>query len=377
MKSKIIYFFAPLPAFSKRTRLAKMVPLFLQHGYSLNLYGWERQVGELGELKWNDSRVCETAILKGGGYVSSLARLMYPIWMAAVFFKVLFLGRKKVLFCLGWETAFPAVMASLLTGSKVIFDDADRFSMIVNLPDPFDKAIRWLERWTSRRSFLHLIPGWARYDWYDNNMFVLRNSPSSADFSRAKSSGFLKDSESLKVYINGWVGDTRGAPIFLKALNMLSNYEDKIVFHIAGRVDSAEGELLVRHDSSIFYGEIPQFEALAIYASSDVVLTFYDPAIEINRQAESNKWGDCVFFGTPFIVNSEVATAKTFTSSGGAWEVEYSDVNGLVNLLVYLCRNRAALKAASKAMAAHIDNYPIFDTQISKIIRLIEYERAV
>ncbi|EZQ20346.1 hypothetical protein CF98_05385 [Halopseudomonas bauzanensis] len=349
-----------------------MVPVFLSRDYVVHLFGWERLNNELDQCRWGDERVKEVLILKGGGYVSRKARLMYPLWMMAVFIKTLRLGKNKTLFCLGWETAFPALIASLFTKSKIIFDDADRFSMIVKLPKPFNSVLVSLEKWASRKSFIHLIPGWTRYDWRNDKMLILRNSPNSEDFALAKKASPCRDAERLVVYINGWVGNTRGAPIFLKALNSISKQDARVVFHIAGRVDSPEGQLLIEHEKSIFYGEVSQSKALEIYSISDVVLTYYDPAIEVNRHAESNKWGDCVFFETPFIVNSEVVTAEKFTSSGAAWKLKYSDVDGLVDLLIFLSRDRDALKAGSYAIAQHKDDYPVFDLQLKRMVDKIE-----
>src|SRR5690606_18236753 len=312
---------------------------------------------------------------KKGGYVSKKARMMYPIWMISVFLTVLSLGRNKNLFCLGWETAFPALMASFFTGSKVVFDDADRFSMIVKLPEPFNKWLRMLEKWTSQNSFIHLVPGWTRYEWRSDNMMVLRNTPNLIDYESACSTSLERESNSFVVYINGWVGETRGAPVFVKALESIAQLDERIVFHVAGRVDSLAGELLIKHRNTRFYGEINQAEALAIYSIADVVLTYYDPEVEINRHAESNKWGDCVFFGIPFVVNSEVVTADKFTSSGAAWAVPYRGVDELVKLLVFLCNNPEYLKAASLAMAKHKEDYPVFDVQMEGVIKRIGEKR--
>lgn len=367
-----VFFIAPLPAFKKRTRLAKMVPVFLGRNYMVHLLGWERSNNELAQYRWDDARVRETTILRGGGYVSRKARMMYPLWMMMVFISVLRLGKNRILFCLGWETAFPALLASQFTRSKVIFDDADRFSMIMSLPKPLHAGLVALEKWTSAKSFIHLVPGWTRYNWRNDKMMILRNSPNHSDFTSARKTVLAKDVTRLNVYINGWVGDTRGAPIFLSALNAISNQGGGVVFHIAGRVDSPEGERLVSHEKSVFYGEVSQAKALEIYTISDLVLTYYDPAIEINRHAESNKWGDCVFFNTPFVVNSEVITAENFVVSGAAWKLNYSDADALARLLVFLSKNRNVLEAASNAMARHKAAYPVFDIQLKNVIDKIE-----
>ncbi|MBK6618514.1 MAG: hypothetical protein IT528_07520 [Nitrosomonas sp.] len=368
---KEIVMLAPLPAPRKRPRLAKMIPIFRQAGYRVLFFGWERVPGEMQELAWSDSEVQEKAILHGGGHVTRKARLMYPIWMLVVFWRVLLLGRGRVLFCLGWETAFPARIAAFVTGAKVVFDDADRFSMILHLPGPLHRLLQSLEKWTSRNCTLHIIPGWTRYDWRGENMIVLRNTPTLEDFEAARRLAPQRPDADLVVYANGWLVDTRGAPIFLEALRRLENRDFKVKMHIAGIVDTDAGRELIAHPLVIFYGEIPQRDALALYPASDVVLTYYDPDVPINRQAESNKWGDCIFFGVPFIVNSEVETAKEFIETGAAWGVPYRDVDALVGLFEKLSRDKSKLLAGRDACARFIEHYPVFDVQIHKIIEIL------
>lgn len=366
-----IYFIAPLPSVRKRTRLAKMVPYFLDAGFDIVMYGWERERGEKDKLSWNDSRVSENIILKGGGYVSVKARLMYPIWMALVFLKVLSVGRKKTFFCLGWETAFPARLAGAINGARIIFDDADRFSMVVKMPLLFRRVVEALEKWTSYNVFLHIVPGLKRYDWKHDKMIILRNTPLKKDFVYAESEEIKEIEGDMVIYANGWVGQTRGAPVFLEVMKKLLGRGSGIVMIIAGRVDSKEGHELTKLPNVEFYGELPQKEALLLYRSSDLVLTFYDPNVEINKKAESNKWGDCVYFSVPFVVNSEVETAEEFLRSGAAWSVPYSDADSLASLLLDLSKNKKSIFIRRNNIKKKRKEFPIFDDQMIKILKCI------
>lgn len=373
-KTSTLTMIAPLPAIRKRTRLAKMLPLFLDHGFKVNFIGWERERGEVKEQPWDDPQVTERIILKGGGYASKKVRLMYPLWMIAVFWTVLSLGRHKSIICLGWETAFPARLAAALTRSTIIFDDADRFSLILKLPRILNVVLVRLERWTSYNCFLHIVPGLSRYEWRHDKMVVLQNSPTSADFALAKKMAPDRGADDLVIYANGWLGQTRGAPIILEALNGLQDKAFTTKVHIAGRVDSPDGEKLISHQLVEFHGEVPQHLALALYISSDIVLTLYDPAITINRQAESNKWGDCIFFETPFIVNSEVETAQKFVTNGAAFSFEYKNSRALASLLQSIVDDRTKLKTAKQAIATFKSDFPVFDEQIEKLVSLIKVD---
>ncbi|MCX7559708.1 hypothetical protein OS190_09030 [Sulfitobacter sp. F26204] len=364
-----IHFLAPLPAMRKRTRLAKMVPVLRDSGHQIWFYGWERVPGEAREFAWGEDGVRETTLMRGGGYASGKARAMYPLWMTKVFWQTLRLGRGKLLFCLGWETAFPALLAASFTGSRIVFDDADRFSMIVRLPGIAGSLLRVLERWASRRAELHVIPGFSRYESHHDKMFVLRNSPLEEDFLAATRAVPSRPDASLVLYANGWIGETRGAPIFLRLLDLAAQSRMDLKIVIAGRYDGAAATRLISHPQAIYLGELSQREALAWYGACDAVLTYYDPAVPINRKAESNKWGDAVFFGCPIIVNSEVETAAPLVEAQAAISMPYSDAQGLLDRLREIAPEgelRASIRNATKRLRPE---FPVFDHQLKHILR--------
>jgi hypothetical protein len=363
VQNKEIIFIAPLPAIAKRTRIAKMVSVLLDNDYSVAFYGWQRQRGEALAISYNDPNVSEGNLLTGGGYASRLARMMYPIWMIVVFFKVLRLGREKEIFCLGWETAFPALLASRFTKSSIVFDDADRFSLIIKLPWKLHAGLKRLEKWASYKAVLHIVPGLSRYEWKHDKMLVLKNAPTRADFKTAMEQGPERGEHGLILYANGWIGQTRGAGIFLEAMNQIQSLGLDVRMHVAGRVDSDDGEMLIRHQLVDFHGEVSQAEALALYPVSDVVLTYYDPKVSINKLAESNKWGDCVFLKKPFFVNEEVITAKRFVDKGAAFAVKYNDVSGLIGLVKDMINDKVILENARRNTQLFQDEFPPFDDQ--------------
>lgn len=359
---------APLPAPAMRTRLAKMVALMTSSGHSVSFYGWDRVRGEASTAA--TPGITEKTILRGGGYGSTRTRAYYPIWMICVFWSVLLMGRRRTIFCLGWETAFPAVLASLLTRSDIIFDDADRFSLVVGLPGPIKRLVQRLEYWTSLKVKLHIIPGWSRYEWRGDNMILLRNTPSQIDLEAAHQLAPARQDYELVLYANGWLGATRGAGVFLATLDALIARNVSVLMHIAGRVDCPAGEALIARPEVQYHGSVSQKEALALYPASDVVLTYYDPRIAINRLAESNKWGDCIYFGVPFVVNSEVETARPYLEAGAALSCPYDDSEGLATLLTEFASSQSAREKARTAVTAFLPDHPLFDTQVSNILTI-------
>lgn len=371
MSSRDVVMIAPLSVVNKRTRLTKMVKVLNDKGFYVRFFGWEREKNESKELAWQGEEVSESVLLRGGGYASRRARLMYPLWMLVVFIRVLFLGRKKTFFCLGWETAFPALLASLFTKSSVVFDDADRFSMIIKLPGLLDRFLRSLEKWASYKAALHIVPSFSRYEWCHDRMYILRNAPLHSDFERARQLTKDKVSDGLVLYANGWIGETRGAPVFLELLDLARERGLNIAMIIAGRVDGPGATKLLGHPLVHYVGEVSQQEALSWYGAVDLLLTFYDPAVSINRKAESNKWGDAVYFAVPFVVNSEVVTAHDFVEKGAAWRVPYADVESLFSLIQNLAVKPEVLSDAAKRCSEFRDDYPTFDEGVGDVIKAV------
>lgn len=369
-----LYVIAPLSAIGKRPRLAKMAHFFESHEMNTIFLGWERIKNESSNLRWKGNFIKEKIIMKGGGYANSYARMLYPIWMIVVFTKILFLPKGSKCWCLGWETAFPARVASIFSRCEIIFDDADRFSMVLKLPTPLQRLLIKLEIWTSKNCKKHVIPGWTRYEWKNTNMTLLRNSPMKADYEQALLTPHICDTNILTVYVNGWIAWDTGAHIILKALRELEHRGIEIKIIVAGRVVSEEGLKLLKHPSVEFKGALPQSEALKLYRHSHLTLTLYDPSVEINHHAESNKWGDCVVLGVPFIVNKEVLTAQKFVNMGCAFDFEYKNYIGLADLLENLSANKTQLKIASDALKFFSEEYIPFENQLENIFHDLKAE---
>ncbi|UWN51849.1 hypothetical protein ASALC70_04084 [Alcanivorax sp. ALC70] len=361
-----IIIIAPLSAIALRTRLSKIASILVERDFEVFFIGWERSSGELN--KYATKGVTEWPLLRGGGYSSRRARALYPVWMLLVFFWVLVRGRNKTLYCLGWETAFPAKVASYLSGSKVVFDDADRFSMLVQFPLKIGAVVRMLERWTSRSSFLHIVPSFSRYEWRFDNMIEIKNTPLRGKWSVSEGQAGSKPSRPLILYVNGWVGQTRGAPIFLELMSRLNARGVGVLMHVAGRVDCPSGRQLIALPNVKYHGLLTQDEALELYGESDLVLTYYDPAVEINRLAESNKWGDCVFTGVPFVVNSEVLTARKFLDAGAAFAFPYVDHAALLRFIEEQVEDRSRIVQARKSIFLLKDQAFDFESQFGTVI---------
>ena len=366
-----IVLIASTGALHRRTRLYKLGVLIGEMGGEIEHWSWCRE----GE---NDSSnhylpVSRTVqLLRGGGNANKKLLLWYPLWVMQVFFYALVKGRDRQLYCLSFESAFPVAVVSLFTKRNFVFDHADNFSKTYPWPRILKKVFEKMEAFVVRQATIHIVPGqdrWQKSSDNKGNTRILRNTPSAEVLERAKAlateQAASRESR-LVLYVNGWMGRTRGMKQVLEAVKSLGDHVSVIA---AGRVTCIEAEELLALPNTTYYGQLPNEEALALYFQADLVFTYYDPSIEINRIAEPNKWGDCIMTGTPFLTNIEVRTAKSFLEKGACVAVPYANVGALREMLVTLARDANQLRLLRRNLAEFQDQVRPWDVEMRWILQ--------
>lgn len=353
---------AALPCAKKRIRLKKLIEYKNSQQEKVYFYGWNR---EDNIDKLNEEFYQRDFLLTGGGFVNNKARLMYFLWFFVVLKKCLSFSKDDLIWAMGFESAFPAIIASKIKGFKVIFDDADRFSYLFSKQNIIISGIKYLEYLSSKYSYLHIIPCFERYEFKTKSMRILKNTPDKIDSEESKKILFSSKVLNFRkkyiniIYVNGWLTDTRG----MKQIFELSNYDD-IGILIAGRIDSNYIQNIVEKENVLYLGEIPSIEALSLYIYSDYVFTYYDPKIKINRFAESNKWGDAIEMKTPILVNKEVMTANFLRENKVCLSYAYNDIYGLYQGI--LTSDKSKMRINIEKLS---NKFGYFDDQLSKIFR--------
>jgi glycosyltransferase involved in cell wall biosynthesis len=367
--NEAVVLIAPLGEPGKRVRLAKTIRIIKDRFHrNINFWGWRRTPDET--LGANLDGITETrALLTGGGFRSVLTRFYYLIWMLRVFLALLWHAPSRV-YCLGLETALPAWVASRLRPRiKYVFDDADRLVMIWSLPRPVEKLIVTLEQRVSRDAVTHIIPTLERYDYRTTKLYEIANMPDKNQVEEAKRIKKSKGNDSLHIYVNGWLDSTRGLDLIDQVAEILERGNgNNIVFNVAvGRVTGELTKFLQRSNVN-YLGSLTHIQSLAQYPANDVVVTFYDPAININRYALPNKWGDAIAMGTPIVLNEEIRTAKPLITCGAAFTVPFNDPEALALLLRNLCQDSDLLDTARIAITSISDSYKPFGEAINPVM---------
>lgn len=363
---------APVSSISNRTRLFKLYTFLVDQHPVLPIkhVGWERSDGESREKYFSDKKIEKQLLLKGGGYGNKKTKLMYLLWMYKVFIYCLFNNNKSsVVWALGFETAFPAYLASKITRAKIIFDDADRFSMLFKKPFFLKKILEKLEEHTSRNVRFHVVPSLSRYSFQSANFFELKNIPSLSELSKAKQyyESLIWPNADFILNVNGWLGDCRGMKTALHLAEHFNNVND---FHIilVGKLDGEASKLLSERNNVTYLGEVSNFEALSTYFASDFVFTYYDPANEINLYAESNKWGDALATGTGIIVNREVKTAKHLITNPNTISVPYDDTDSLITMISQYIAEKKVNKLTASRKNSTQNNHDYFENSLKKLL---------
>lgn len=351
---------------SQNAFATKLEQVLRKGGYRYQFWGWDRNRKQADRALEREEH--KKILLRGGGQARWQLGLYYLIWMAAVFWTTLRNRTDAVYICSRFDAAFPVAVASLFARRPLLFANRDNISMSYRWPGPVKWLFKKLEEFVARRSVVHLLPSESRWHERSPNVRVVPNTPTRDLLAEAREiadrKGYRRPDDALVLYVNGWLTARRGARMILEALRECT--DSRVRTLVAGTPLCPEAEDLLRLENVTYLGTLSAAESLAVYFGSHVVLTFYDPAIEINRLAEPNKWGDCIATGTPFITNSEVVTARKFIEADACFHVPYGDSRGLRDTICELVKDRQRWKVVHENLCRY--QLPAWDEAMGDVL---------
>lgn len=360
--------FAPLDGPQYRLRMVKFCLVAKKLGIDVQYFGWNRG---FDQTLWEGEPLAKsnTPILSGETKSSLAKKIGYLRWCYATWRQLWRLKPKSIVYCLGFETAFAAYCYSFFFPIRFIFDDADTFSLHAPLPSFLKPFVRLLENWTRQKSRLTIVPTAQRYDRMTETMRLIKNTPdrSLVDISRSLEVSRPVNAK-LIVYANGVLTDYRGLGILQSVATRLGKNPDtaeSVLFLLAGRMEDPDHEILTLPNVD-YKGRVPNTVALSYYRIADLVFTYYDPAGgEINRYASSNKWGDCLVFGVPPLINREVESVPEFREQDACLTFDYEDVDGLTDCIQQIVRQPELLDQLKNNLRPLQESFQYFDDAIT------------
>lgn len=268
--------------------------------------GWEVQA--LCWLRSESVRDCEgreTYLFSGGGFGGGKLLLFYPLWVVVVFFKFLFYQQRddELIIVIDFDSALPLFLAKKCNPSiRYIYDIHDEFAIRYHLPLMLKRFVRWLDKKTRASSEITIHVDEIRVSDIDSRFVVIYNSPE--DYYQDSSSLF-NEPEDRVFCVSGLLTSGRG---------MTSLYhfaeESRARFIVAGELVDESAKTFAELPNVEFIGYVSQAELFKQVMSCDAIFSLYDPSLEINRLAASNKLYDAMMLGVPVITNDGLAMSS-------------------------------------------------------------------
>lgn len=241
----------------------------------------------------------ENYIFSGGGVGSSKLAFFYPLWMSKLFFHVLFnkYDKKNIFFVIDFDSALPVFLASFFNHDiKYIYDIHDDFSKRYKFPKLIKKTISSVDKYVRNSSLKTIHVDQSRVSNDDNNYLVIHNSPEDFFEDHYSSPDFPDD----KVFcVSGLLTSRRG----IESIYNFAIKNKNVSFIVAGNVIDDIARKFVELDNVKYLGVVKQKLLFEEIKNCHAVFSLYDPTVEINRLAASNKFYDAIMLGVPIIVN--------------------------------------------------------------------------
>lgn len=316
------------------TRCQKRVQEFMDHGYKVDAYGFERG----GEPY---AQPINYTIEKIGYHPVSMnyfKRLLVIAKALSTLHKKYKTQKDVVFYYFFFDVAFAA---SLVSSRKYIYEESDMPYTSIGF-GPLRKFLSLYDKRLIKKSILTTMTSEGFIDYHGlenkrNNIIIIPNRVNP---------GLLKLDYKHKAFEEGklsigFVGGFRYCSIFNFTKQIVTKY-NYITFHVYGNIISYNDELQLLSQQCpnlILHGIFKNPDDMpAVYESLDLVLATYD-ADSINAQyAEPNKMYESIFFRVPIIVSKGTFLSKKVERLGIGYSVDALDNDDIDKLVLSLSK---------------------------------------
>ena len=312
-------------SFSTRdSRVLKELRMFVDAGFGTTLLCWDREAAS-PKREQRDGAVIARCRLRAP-YGSKWLFVFMPLWMAYAFFFLLRAKTDAIHAC-DFDTILPALAAGRLKRIPVVYDIFDFYAARNRtVPQVFLGLFRRAEQWCVRRADGVIIVDEARKyllgEKLPKRLAIAMNCP----YDEVEPDWRKPEGGDLVVFYGGVIAGYRGLRKLVRATEGLAGV--RVV--LAGRVTDPAYEDMVRATPHVEYlGVIEYREALRRTFEADAIYAYYDPALEINRTANSGKMYDAFMCSTAVLANSEPPAAAVVAEHECGSCLPYDDDEGL------------------------------------------------
>lgn len=300
------------------TKLRKYAKVFIKNNYDLHFVGWKRKDSE-EESSPNFKSV--RFLHRGGGYGFNKIRLAinYIVWMTKLFFFAI--NKKNIksvdhIFLTDFDVAFPFYLAKFINRDlNYFYEIRDDFALRYKFPNFVKRLVSSIDAKVKKSSRFVIHVDESRIRQGDTEYIVVKNTP--FDFYN----GFQSPSHKLKIAVIGHLSKIRG----LEQILIFANDNPEIEFIFAGvEIFDSEIKSKISELKNIrVYKRMQQQDLFKIIYDCSGIFSIYDPNLEINLKAASNKLYDAMMLGIPVIVNNEILAANFVRQNNLGFLVDY------------------------------------------------------
>lgn len=294
-------------------------------GFAIHGVYWDRQTKETGFRGGRGEEWRE--IYRGGGEKSWRLGAHYPRFARRVY-ETLLRERPRTVMVFDLEAAIGCVAAKRRYDFHLIYDIADTFYLRHNFPAPIRAMLTAIEAIVLRAADLVLVPDERRItpieQRYVERICVIYNCPSLASASDDRTLGARREPGTF--LLSGYLTEQRGCFDVLAAAALVP---DARIIAAGHAPEPALNAALTSNPQVEFHPWVSHAESSVLFARSQAVFTLYDPRVEINRRAASNKWYDAMMTGTAIIANQELLAARWLEDGDLAYLLPYGDAKSI------------------------------------------------
>lgn len=277
-------------------RLQKFLKFFSENQNDLCFWGWSRD-GKKPSMNGVETHY----LLTGGGYgKKSKLFFFYILWVLVVFFKCLRTNlNDKVIIAIDFDSALPVYWASKFKKINYIYEVYDDFALRYNFPSFIKRYVHKKDTRIMKKSKCVIHVDENRVSYKDCKWIVIENTP--ADFFDEK----LRDYNEIenKFAVIGYFSRQRGVQSILE----FAKKNPQAKFLVVGRfIEQENKEAYMALHNVEYHDFMLQKDLYRMMTNCCAIFSLYDPSVEINRLAASNKVYDAMMFGIPVITNKEV-----------------------------------------------------------------------
>ncbi len=309
---------------TRDSRLQKELRMFVEAGFETTLLCWDR-AREHAKTEEKDGYSVRRCHLPAP-YGSKWLFLMTPLWYVYELLYLLF-HRADCIHSCDFDTLPPALLCKWIKGTKVVYDIYDFYAARTrSIPHVLRGLFLRAEQSCARRANAVVIVDAAREYLFGKRPPKRRVVAMNCPYDVVKPDWRKKDAGPFTIFYGGLIAKHRG----IRKLARVTAGIDNVRVVVAGWItDDSYRKILEESPNIDYIGMVSYDDALRLTYEADAVYSYYDPALEINRTANSSKMFDAFMCSTPVLANSEPPMAGVIADHACGACIPYEDEDAL------------------------------------------------